>query len=580
MSLFKIVFILFMPLFLFSIAYDVKFTGVRDRSLKTLLEDSSDLVLLKNRPPYSINALSYRTKNDIESLYKVLRSQGYYDAKINYKITEDNKALVTISISLGPQYILSTYKIFQNSMIKCKPITPKSLGITQKKPIDWQTIINAELAILNQLSVCGYPLSSIEKREVLVDMLDKTIRVEEHVTNGPLSRYGQISIMGLKTVKPQVILNKIPWKEGDVYSSLEIERAQQKLIQSELFSSALITHDEQLNAEGRLALKMHVEEAKHKNFGFGVTYATIDGPGGTISWVNRNFRGLGEKLLLEVDVSKVASIGVASYTKPDFLVPDQNLILQANTIRENVVPFLAFTYRGGIRIDRQFNPRLYVSYGIKGEYITVRDSIDNGKYTLIGPPVFIRYSTANSLLNPTEGFSTAYKVTPYFSVAANKSFFLKQTIIANYYLPTSKSQWLVLAFRTQLGSIAFAPLSKIPFNKRFLGGSDDDLRGYRFQTVSPTNSEGDPKGARSQIYFTFEPRFRITESIGIVPFTDLGTLSEKVYPDPAQKWFKSAGIGLRYFTFFGPIRADLAFPLDKRKRDPSFRVYLSIGQTF
>lgn len=580
MSFFKIILVLFLPLFIFSINYDVKFTGVKDKELRSRLEDSSDLVMLKNRPPYSINALSYRAKNDIQDLYKVLRSQGYYDAKISFKITEEKDALVTITVNLGPRYILSKYKIYQNAMVKCHPISPKSLGITQNRPIDWETIIDAELGILDKLSSCGYPLSSIEKREVIVDMLTKTIRVEEYVDNGPLSRYGQISIMGLKTVRPEVVLNKLLWEEGDIYSSEQLERAQQKLIQSELFSSVLITHDEILNEEGKLAMKMHVEEAKHKSFGFGVTYATIDGPGGTLSWTNRNFRGLGERLLLEVDVSKIASIGVASYTKPDFLIRDQDFIAQANVVRENVVPFLSFTYRGGLRLDRQFNPRLFLSYGVKGEFITVRESNDNGDFTLVAPPVFVRYSTANSLLNPTEGFSTGYKVTPYFSVGDNKSFFLKQTLIANYYLPTSKSQWLVLAFRSQIGSIAFAPLSKIPFNKRFLGGSDDDLRGYRFQTVSPNDNAGNPKGARSQIYFTFEPRFRVTETIGIVPFTDWGTLSENVYPDPAQKWFKSAGIGLRYFTFFGPLRADLAFPLNKRKRDPNYRVYISIGQTF
>ena len=41
-----------------------------------------------------------------------------------------------------------------------------------------------------------------------------------------------------------------------------------------------------------------------------------------------------------------------------------------------------------------------------------------------------------------------------------------------------------------------------------------------------------------------------------------------------------AGIGVRYDLGFGPIRADIAIPLEKRKGDAAFQIYLSIGQSF
>ncbi len=48
-----------------------------------------------------------------------------------------------------------------------------------------------------------------------------------------------------------------------------------------------------------------------------------------------------------------------------------------------------------------------------------------------------------------------------------------------------------------------------------------------------------------------------------------------------KKILQSAGGGLRYYTAVGPIRFDIAFPLNRRKGiDKAFQFYFSIGQTF
>jgi len=39
-------------------------------------------------------------------------------------------------------------------------------------------------------------------------------------------------------------------------------------------------------------------------------------------------------------------------------------------------------------------------------------------------------------------------------------------------------------------------------------------------------------------------------------------------------------VGLRYYTAIGPIRLDVAFPLDRRANNGPVAVYVSIGQAF
>ena len=79
-----------------------------------------------------------------------------------------------------------------------------------------------------------------------------------------------------------------------------------------------------------------------------------------------------------------------------------------------------------------------------------------------------------------------------------------------------------------------------------------------------------------------EVRFRMTEHLGLVSFLDGGTVFTNpdfsTEGDDTIRW--AAGIGGRYFTIIGPIRLDIAFPINKRSVDDDYQFYISIGQAF
>ena len=41
-----------------------------------------------------------------------------------------------------------------------------------------------------------------------------------------------------------------------------------------------------------------------------------------------------------------------------------------------------------------------------------------------------------------------------------------------------------------------------------------------------------------------------------------------------------AGIGVRYYTAIGPIRLDVAVPLNKQSGGDAFEIYIGLGQAF
>jgi translocation and assembly module TamA len=569
------------------ISYRVDFEGLDDAKTLKSLKLASQLTSLKRRPPASINALRYRADSDIPGLIKVLHAQGYYEARVNIRIQEMFDDInVIVRIDPGPRYRLASFDIHlycetPEVTNECCQVTLEDTDVQLHKPALTEAILSAELKVLQKLAECGYPLAKIEKREVIVDGKTKEVNVQLEVKTGAKADFGPTTIVGTTRVKPIYIQRKLQWKEGEVYDSSLVEQTQNTLIDSGLFSSVLITHEEALSSNGEIPLKVEVSETKHKSINIGVSYQTVYGPGVTFGWANHNVGGMGRTLSFQGDVTKISQTGVANYIHTDFLRIGQDMIAQAEAAHEDIpFSYSMRSYSLMDRLERQFNRRTRGSIGLRGERLYVTASVQNGNFWLTEVPFYLRWSTANHLLNPTKGATLEYTITPAVNVADSKDLYLTQQFTESAYYPVDRKARLVLAQKLTIGSIVSNGLAAIPLCKRFLGGSELDLRGYRYRTVSPL-IHNRPLGGRSAIYLTFETRLRLTETIGLVPFFDLGSVYLTEYPTIHGKWFKSTGLGFRFFTIIGPFRVDLAFPLDRRKHlDPLFKVLVSIGQMF
>jgi translocation and assembly module TamA len=64
-----------------------------------------------------------------------------------------------------------------------------------------------------------------------------------------------------------------------------------------------------------------------------------------------------------------------------------------------------------------------------------------------------------------------------------------------------------------------------------------------------------------------------------VPFLDGGSLSTESTPD-LKDWQFGAGLGIRYYSSFGPIRVDVGTPLNPQSDDSRVAVVVSLGQAF
>ena len=192
----------------------------------------------------------------------------------------------------------------------------------------------------------------------------------------------------------------------------------------------------------------------------------------------------------------------------------------------------------------------------------------------------LRRDTRNDIMNPVRGTFLQWEAAPttgYYN--GNFSGLSAKMTASGYYSPFEGDR-LVLAARTSLGSFMGADIANIPPSLRFYCGGGGSVRGYSYQAIGPKDQYGEPRGGTSFHEINLEARFRVTESVGIVPFLDGGMVYEEEFPQLFRDFQWGAGIGLRYYTPIGPVRFDVAVPLDKKHDDRDYQIYISIGQSF
>lgn len=569
------------------VSYTVQYLGIDESAVVKTLRATTQLSTLKKRPPDSINAVRYRAESDIPAILKVLHAYGYYEAQVNIQVQEGfEHVLVLVNIDPGPSYKIASFDIEMYESepghpTECPPISLEQIGITLGRTMRAEKEIHAELKILKLLSECGYPLASIAHRDIVVDGETKTVRITIEVKAGPFSRFGPLTVEGSKRVKPLFFEEKLEWKQGESYNSTLVDDTQKALIDSGLFSSVIITHGETLEAREELPMHIEVAESKPRSINLGVSYQTYYGPGITFGWENRNMAGLGQRLSLQGDFTKRSHTGLATYLFPNFGRIGQDYVWQAQAMHENILPFSERTYNLTNRLERRVGKKIRLSFGAKAERLYVTSSAQNGEYWLLEAPLYFAWDGSNSLLNPTEGILFEYTGSPTLNLQQLKDVYFSNVFALAHYLPFNRKHSFVLAQKLTIGSIFSKNEPLIPLSKRFYGGSEEDLRGYAYQSVSPLAAHHKPYGGRSEFFYTLETRFRVSKTIGLVPFFDMGNVYTEILPTFAGKWLKSAGIGVRYFSFMGPFRLDVGFPLEKRKDiDKNYRILVSIGQTF
>lgn len=570
-----------------------------DGDLRSELEAASQLVQGADRPVSGSIGLIQRANGDFEQLIAALYENARYAGEVRILLDGRRLADLPPDASLGGsgpvpvRILVDPGKQFRFGDVSVRDADGRAYsageqGLAPGQLAKSTVILDAEQALVLELERDGHPFAEVSGREVVADHARGLLDVSLELEAGPVAPFGQTAVDGAESVDSQFIARMAGIRQGEQYDPEELAAAEKRLRALEVFSSVTVRGSESLSGDGSVPVEVTVAERKHRYLGVGATYSSTDGGGLEAYWGHRNLFGRAEKLRIEGSVSRLGTTGQAKdmtwrgaalFEKPGVLGPASKFVSRLEVEQENPDAYRRFSVEAAAGITYELTPQQTVSAGVNVEYARLTDSfnVDLETITVALPLEYVR-DTRDSKLNPTSGTRLSLLVEPTYEINGGATF-VKLRAEASAYRALDADKRFVLAGRVAAGTIYGASLASVPANRRFYAGGGGSVRGYGYQDIGPVNAAGQPTGGRSLIETSAEVRIGVTDTIGIVPFVDAGLVSASETFSGA-KFKAGAGIGVRYSTPFGPLRVDVAVPLNKDATDPDYGIYAGIGQAF
>ncbi|GGY41017.1 autotransporter assembly complex protein TamA [Parvularcula lutaonensis] len=576
------------------------------------------------RKPESFSALApiRRAANaDAEALRAALQSKGYYAALVEPTVDREGSVVnVTFRIEPGKRFRITGYEIDYLDEQPAERIeTLEEAGISPDGSPTGEALQEIEARLLDHYWDAGFLGAEIRHREVLSDFSEGTGVARFRVRTGPKASYGEIRVEGLERTDPDFIRQFRTFETGETAQRSELDTFRERLIETSLFNEVDV--QPQLPAEdGTTDILVRLRERPHRTLGGGVSYATDVGPGANAFWENRNLLRRGETLRAEIIASAPVQEGSLSFRKRRPRLPGYYTF--ATVLRnEDTDAFNAQTVEvGGALAKLWMDRNLTTEGGVRLQYsdITEKDCIlpsgvpiDVGEeqtcegrggtrrgrqrtFQAVSVPMSVLWNSQKEPLDPQDGWAAGLVVTPFFGTVDFQRITLSYTDRVFW----GRRDGGTLAGRMKIGAIYGAGRGSIPATERFYAGGGGSLRGFAFQEASPIDRlTGEILGGASLGEFNIELRQHVTEAIELAVFSDIGGAFEDNTPSFDQV-LVGAGVGVRYHTAIGPVRVDVAVPVNRRRftiadtirdentdpdvvfEDSAFEIYIGLGQPF
>ncbi|QIK77830.1 BamA/TamA family outer membrane protein [Sphingomonas piscis] len=577
-----------------SLRYDVAVEGLDSLAdADKLLTDFRTQSQLEADRRRTANAaqIERRSNGDAELLAELLRSQGYYDAAVEPRIERAGQSLrVVVAAEPGERYEFAGVSLpgLEGAGTEAGALR-QTFVIRAGDPVVAADVIAAGTALKVALGEQGFALAEVGEQDIEIDHEARRATLTLPVRPGPQARFGTIRVAGRPAFSPRHVQTIARFRTGDTFQRSKVDDLRRALIATGLVASAEVQVIPAADWQ-TVDLAVRLEPAPPRTIAGELGYGTGEGLRAEASWQHRNFITPEGAITLRGIAGTQEQLAAVQFRRNNFARRDQVLNVQASASHQDRDAYEAKTLLLAGNIERQSNIiwQKKWTYSLGAEVLATRERgafdlsgiKDTRDFLLTAFPVSLGYDSSDDLLDPTTGFRLSGRLSPEISAHGGQFAYGRLQVDASTYQPLGQS--VVVAGRVRFGTIVNADTFSIAPTRRFYAGGGGSVRGYGYQQLGPRDSDGDPTGGRSLAEFGLEGRVRLKAfggNFGLVPFLDGGVLSNRKLPRLSELQF-GAGLGLRYYSSFGPIRIDVGTPLNPRSGDGRVAVVVSLGQAF
>ena len=604
-------------------SYKTTLVPTGNAALDAALKGSSSLLSLQKTRAVGPFALAGRIRDDAGRLRIALESFGYYAGTIGITVAghpasaadlpdilsnlpAGGVAAVRVVVATGPLFHLGSVTVMLPPGESLSAADQRAFGLRSGQPAVASDVLAATARLLTALQEEGHAFADVQPPVAYLRPATRTLDIAVAAKLGPRVDIGQITLAGLRRANPGYVARRLLVHQGELYQPSRIEAARQDLASTGVFSDVGVTAATHLAPDGELPLTFDFTEAKLHTVALQAGYSTDLGGSAGVTWTHHDLFGNGETLNLAALLTGVGGTSenglgydvYADLLKPDFYRRDQTLDLRVEGLKQDLEAYDQTAVLARAVVNRKISSHWSVSGGVGVEQERILQQGVARDYTLAFVPLSANYDSTgltNPLDDPTHGVRISLDATPSYSLGSGSGndggtnqggdtfFAILQTTASTYLdlhrIGLARPGRSVIAVRATVGTVQGATTFELPPDQRLYAGGSGTVRGYKYQGVGPLFPNGDPVGGTALDAGTIEFRQRIGKSFGFAAFADAGQVSSS--SGPFQGTLRvGAGIGARYYTSIGPIRLDVAVPLNKPPGGDSFELYVGLGEAF
>ncbi len=416
----------------------------------------------------------------------------------------------------------------------------------------------------------GYFSAEFSKRRIDVYPAEHAADITLNLATGPRYVFGATTF-DQAVLDPDLIRRFISITAGEPYDATRVRRLQRDLITSAYFDQVVFTPTPR--GEPYFDVPIHVKLTAGKKYLYsaGIGYATDVGPKLRFGVLNRLVNSSGHQVEFDVNVSQVISDARLTYRIPldkprDWFTIDTGYKLEDND------SFRSDLYNIGIqRVQQRDND------WVRTVFLNLRledyeaGLIDDGISRLLTPGIGYAFVEEDYPPRPLAGHRSSVQMIGSVEGLISDTSFLQ--LYGN-------TKWVFelwtgarLLPRAEAGMTLIDKLRTLPASVRYFAGGDTSVRGYAYNSLGPTDPFGAVVGGENLLVGSVEIDQQIATDWSVAVFVDSGNAYNDFNDfNPAT----GVGAGIRWFSPLGPIRVDIAVPLEKDAPD-EYRVHITLG---
>nr|WP_067293939.1 autotransporter assembly complex family protein [Marinobacterium profundum] len=513
--------------------------------------------------------LQYLHRQAEEQIRTALQPFGYYLPTIKTElIDQPNQWLARYQVDPGEQVRLENINIAVTGEAETDP--QFMLALADNKLQKGQTLRHSDYETLKSrlqslASERGYYEAVLSRQQLLINPELNQADIELVLESGPRYRIGAVNFSDAP-VGDALLSRYVPFKEGDPVSSGRLLELQRGLTESDYFSRVEVQPSWDKAVDNVVPIDVDLEANKRTAYRFGAGYGTDTGARLSASVNRRWINSRGHSFTGLTQLSEVESTAAVQYNipgeKPQTDSYSARLAWETELTDTTDSEILTL----GLLWKKQLGPwQRLLSIDWEQERFTLDDEASSTSFLIPG----MRWSTTNTdnPLNPTRGYRLSLELDAASQVLLSEADFVQAQAKGKHVLTLNNRTRLLT--RAEIGVTAMDNFDLMPSSHRFFAGGDNSVRGYDYKELGPVGTNGDVVGGRYLLVGSAEVDYLVAESWRVAAFYDVGNSLDSL-SEPLQN---GVGVGVRWQSPIGPVRVDLAKPLE----ESGFRIHFTLG---